>query len=51
MLIKDIDRNGYEGIGKPEPLKGKWSKALKVLQEVHSFIERMKDEPTRSEIA
>ncbi|OGO81875.1 MAG: toxin YoeB [Clostridiales bacterium GWC2_40_7] len=20
-LIKDIDRNGYEGIGKPEPLK------------------------------
>ncbi|MCM1122297.1 MAG: Txe/YoeB family addiction module toxin [Eubacterium sp.] len=24
-LIKDIDRNGYEGIGKPEPLLGKWS--------------------------
>lgn len=24
-LIKDIDRNGYEGIGKPEPLKGNWS--------------------------
>jgi toxin YoeB len=21
QLIKDIDRNGYEGIGKPEPLK------------------------------
>ncbi len=29
MLIKDIERNGYNGIGKPEPLgydlAGKWS--------------------------
>lgn len=25
MLIKDIDRNGYSGIGKPEPLKWEWS--------------------------
>lgn len=25
VLIKDIDRNGYEGIGKPEPLTGDWS--------------------------
>lgn len=25
ILIKDIDRNGYEGIGKPEPLTGNWS--------------------------
>ena len=24
-LIKDIERNGYEGIGKPEPLKHDWS--------------------------
>lgn len=22
LLLQDIDRNGYEGIGKPEPLKG-----------------------------
>lgn len=22
QLLKDIDRNGYSGIGKPEPLKG-----------------------------
>ena len=22
QLIKDIDRNGYDGIGKPEPLVG-----------------------------
>ena len=24
-LLKDIDKNGYEGIGKPEPLTGNWS--------------------------
>ena len=24
-LIKDIDRNGYDGIGKPEPLKHNWT--------------------------
>jgi toxin YoeB len=32
QLIKDIDRNGYEGIGKPEPLKyelqGYWSRRI-----------------------
>lgn len=31
-LIKDIDRNGYTGIGKPEPLKedlsGYWSRHI-----------------------
>ena len=24
-LVKDIDRNGYEGLGHPEPLKGNLS--------------------------
>jgi len=24
-LLTDIDRNGYEGIGNPEPLKGNYS--------------------------
>lgn len=24
QLLQDINRNGYEGIGKPEPLKGKF---------------------------
>lgn len=24
-LLKDIDRGGYEGLGKPEPLKGDFS--------------------------
>ncbi|MDR2669428.1 MAG: Txe/YoeB family addiction module toxin [Desulfovibrio sp.] len=32
MLIKDIERNGTEGIGKPEPLKGDltgfWSRRI-----------------------
>lgn len=32
QLIKDIDRNKYEGIGKPEPLKGNlsgyWSRRI-----------------------
>jgi toxin YoeB len=31
-LLKDIDRNGYNGIGKPEPLKyelqGFWSRRI-----------------------
>ena len=31
-LLKDIDRNGYDGIGKPEPLKGDlsgyWSRRI-----------------------
>ena len=32
QLLKDIDRNGYEGIGKPEPLSGNlsgfWSRRI-----------------------
>lgn len=32
LLIKDIDRNSYEGIGKPEPLKDNlsefWSRRI-----------------------
>ncbi len=24
-LIRDIDRNPFKGIGKPEPLKGNWA--------------------------
>lgn len=32
QLLKDIDRNGYNGIGKPEPLKhdksGFWSRRI-----------------------
>ena len=31
-ILKDIDRNGYDGIGKPEPLKddlrGYWSRRI-----------------------
>jgi toxin YoeB len=25
LLIRDIDRDPFKGIGKPEPLKGDWS--------------------------
>jgi len=32
QLLKDIDRNGYDGIGKPEPLTGNlsgyWSRRI-----------------------
>ena len=32
QLLKDIDRSGYDGIGKPEPLKGDlsgwWSRRI-----------------------
>jgi toxin YoeB len=32
QLLKDIDRNGYDGIGKPEPLTGNlsgfWSREI-----------------------
>lgn len=32
LLLKDIDRNGYDGIGKPEPLVGElagyWSRRI-----------------------
>lgn len=32
LILKDIDRNGYEGLGKPEPLSenlaGYWSRRI-----------------------
>lgn len=32
LILKDIDRNGYEGLGKPEPLSGNlvgyWSRRI-----------------------
>jgi len=43
-LIKDIDRNGYDGIGKPEPLKndlsGWWSRRI---DDTNRLIYRIKD--------
>ena len=42
-LIKDIDRNGYSGIGKPEPLKGDlsgyWSRRIDTKNRVVYKIE------------
>ena len=43
-LIQDIDRNGHEGIGKPEPLKhgysGYWSRRI---DESNRVVYRIKD--------
>ena len=44
QLIKDIDRNGYEGLGKPEPLKyelqGYWSHRI---DDEHRLVYRIVD--------
>ena len=41
-LLRDIDRGGYEGIGKPEPLKGDlsglWSRRI---DEKHRLVYRI----------
>jgi len=43
-LIKDIERNQYEGIGKPEPLKhslsGYWSRRI---SEEHRMVHKIVD--------
>ena len=49
-LLKDIDRNGYSGLGKPEPLKGElsgyWSRRIddcnRIVYKIHeaeNFVE------------
>jgi len=44
-LLKDIDRNKYEGIGKPEPLKGDysswWSRRI---DGTHRLVYRIKND-------
>lgn len=44
-LLKDIDRNGYTGIGKPEPLKHEfsayWSRRI---TEKHRLVYRIQGE-------
>ena len=43
-LLKDCQRNGYSGIGKPEPLKGEfrgfWSKRI---DDINRLVYRIKD--------
>lgn len=43
-LITDVMRNGYEGIGKPEPLRGElsglWSRRI---DREHRLVYRIKD--------
>ena len=44
MLLKDIERGNYDGIGKPEPLKGElsgfWSRRI---DETNRFVYRISD--------
>lgn len=44
QLLKDIDRSGYDGIGKPEPLKGDlsgwWSSRI---DDTHRLVYRIRD--------
>ena len=44
-LLKDIDRNGYSGIGKPEPLKenltGWWSRRI---DHKHRLVYRIRED-------
>ena len=43
-LIKDIERNGYNGIGKPEPLKGDLSGYWSVrIDDVNRIVFRIVD--------
>ena len=47
-LIKDIDRNGYEGIGKPEPLTGNWSGYWsRRIDEKNRFVYKIVDDTIR----
>ena len=45
LLLKDIERNGHDGIGKPEPLKhemsGYWSREI---DEKNRLVYRIQDE-------
>lgn len=44
LILQDIDRNEYSGIGNPEPLKGElsgfWSRRI---DEVNRLVHRLKD--------
>lgn len=44
-ILKDIDRSGYSGIGKPEPLKGEfsgyWSRRI---DESHRIVYTIQDD-------
>ena len=44
-LIKDIDRNGYHCLGKPEPLQGNWSGYYSVrIDQKHRIVFRIVDD-------
>ena len=49
QLLQDIERNGYSGIGKPEPLKGDltgyWSRRI---DDVNRIVYRLSDDVIES---
>ena len=51
QLLKDIDRNGYDGIGKPEPFKhdyqGFWSRRIDQVNRLVYRIENRQIEITQ----
>lgn len=50
QLLKDVDRNGYTGLGKPEPLKGALSGwRSRRIDETNRLVYRIRD--NRVEIA
>ena len=43
-ILKDIDRNGYKGIGKPEPLKGDFSRYWsRRIDDYHRIVYKIQD--------
>lgn len=43
-ILKDIDRNGYKGIGKPEPLKGDFSGYWSLrIDDYHRIVYKIQD--------
>jgi toxin YoeB len=47
LILQDIDRNGYNGIGNPEPLKGElsgfWSRRI---DGINRLVYRLKNDVT-----
>lgn len=54
QLLQDIDRNGYSGIGKPEPLKGNlqgyWNRRIDETNRLVSLFRRYSTETTAMQI-
>lgn len=43
-LVRDIERNGYNGLGKPEPLKGASERWSVRIDDVNRLVFKIKDD-------